>query len=52
MSEITQYKNYNSQDFRLIEGKQGEFTLWKDDEKIYDKGNNDFPSGDDVIDLL
>ena len=52
MSEITQHKNYNSQDFRLIEGKQGEFTLWRDDEKIYDKGDSDFPFGNDVIGLL
>ena len=52
MSELTQHREYNSQDFHLIEGKQGEFTLWRDNEKIYDKGDNDFPSGNDIIHLL
>jgi len=52
VSELTQHRDYNSQDFHLIEGKQGEFTLWKDNEKIYDKGDRDFPSGNDVISLL
>jgi len=52
VSEIAQHRDYSSQDFHLIEGMQGEFTLWKDDEKIYDKGDRDFPSGNDVIGLL
>ena len=45
--------NYNAQDFHLIEGKQGEFSIWKDDEQIYNKGVLDgFPSGDDIVRLL
>jgi len=52
VGEIVQSADYGSQDFHLIEGNNGEFTLWRDDEKIYDKGSDDFPSASDVMHLL
>jgi len=45
--------NYNTQDFHLIEGNNGEFSIWKDDEQIYNKSELDgFPCGDDIVRLL
>ena len=52
VEEIAQSAEYGLQDFHLIPGNNGEFTLWRDDEKIYDKGSNDFPSAGDVMHLL
>ena len=53
VEEITHLANYNAQDFHLIEGNKGEFTVWKDNEQIYSKGSNDgWPTGDDIVRLL
>ena len=53
VEEITFMANYNAQDFHLIEGGRGEFTIWKDDEQIYSKSQLDnFPNGNDIVKLL
>ncbi len=30
-------------DTKLVSGGRGEFTIWLDDRKVYDKGHGDFP---------
>lgn len=53
VEEISFMANYTAQDFHLVEGNSGEFTIWRDNEQIYSKGTlDDFPNGDDIVRLL
>tara|TARA_S200000501_G_C20437333_1_gene575026 strand:- start:354 stop:518 length:165 start_codon:yes stop_codon:yes gene_type:complete len=53
VDELTFLTGYIKSDFHLIEGGNGEFTVWRDNEQIYRKGHTDpFPTGDDIARLL
>ena len=53
VDELTFLTGYIKSDFHLIEGGNGEFTVWRDNEQIYRKSHIDpFPTGDDIARLL
>ena len=54
IEEIVFLTDYVKNDFHLIGGENGEFSVWKDNEQIYERKEctDPFPSGVDIVRLL